>query len=189
MPAVGYGYGDAAVRLRPVAVENGSAAAPVAPGYQRRAVKALLFDRVLKPAADERTPIAVRGQYDESALGRSIAEQLHWLLNTRVPIDYAVLDARTRAGRRSAVDYGLPDLTAYPVGDTHALDRLHDHLSQTIALYEPRLRDPRVTLVPIDGRRQSMEALIGGTVRIGWSEVPVTFRIALDVESAAAHGG
>ena len=157
-----------------------------APGYRRRVVKALLFDRVLKPSsAQDGVSAMERNHYDEDELGASIAEQLRWLLNTRVPIDYAALDVRTRHGWRSTVDYGLPDLTAYPVGDDHALKRLHEHLAQTIALFEPRLHDPAIRLTPIDGRRESMEAHIWGTVRIGMTEAPVSFRFPLAIDHAA----
>jgi type VI secretion system lysozyme-like protein len=127
--------------------------------------------------------------YGEEGLRASIAEQLHWLLNTRVPIDYPTLDARTRQGLRSTVDYGLPDLSAYPVGEPDARARLHEHLAQTIALYEPRLLRPSVSLSPSDGRSDTLVAEVAGTIRIGLIETPVTFRFDIDTEKRAGHGG
>ena len=159
-------------------------------GHQRYGVRALLFDRIVRrERAGEGSPIAApRTVYDADALRDSIAEQLGWLLNTRVPIDHRTLDARTKAGTRSTVDYGLPDLTIYPVGDHHARSRLHEHLAQTIALYEPRLHDPRVTLAPVDGRSDTLDTEVSGTMRVGTIETPITFRFRIDVEKGADHG-
>ena len=167
----------------------------IATGQQRAGVRALLFDRIVRRERDGDTDGGSGGLapahdvYDENALRASIAEQLYWLLNTRVPIDFHALDARTRAGIRSTIDYGLPDLTAYPVGDDHARVRLHDHLAQTIALYEPRLLHPQVVLAPGDGRNATLVAEISGAMRIGLIEVPIAFRFPIDAEKGAGHGG
>lgn len=160
-------------------------------GLQRHAVRALLFDRIVRreQAGEGSGPAPAQAVYDPEGLRDSIAEQLGWLLNTRVPVDYRTLDERTRLGIRSTVDYGLPDLTIYPVGDAHARARLHEHLGQTIALYEPRLHDPRVSLAPVGSRGDTLDAEVSGTMRIGLIEMPVSFRFRIDTEQGAGHGG
>ena len=114
------------------------------------------------------------GGYDLAGLRASIGEQIGWLFNTRVPIDFPTLDARTRAGLRTTVDYGLPDLSNYPVGDPDAAGRLAAHLRQAIAIYEPRLLEPQVTLVA-QARAETLLADIAGAVRIGFRTERVRF--------------
>ena len=144
---------------------------------------ALLFDRLMKREHED-DPRTVQ-TYGEEELRASIGEQLHWLLNTRVPIDYHTLDERTRRGERSTVDYGLPDLSVYPFDEPEARARLCTHLEQTIAIYEPRLLTPQVSLLPSASRRDGLAAEVGGTIRIGLAEAPVVFRFGIDSQKAS----
>src|SRR6218665_1412937 len=94
----------------------------------KRGAPVLLFDRLIPrgqaigaQAPDFRLRAARMGWrevYDRKQLEASIAEQLGWLLNTRVPVSYAEMDARTHAGTRTTLDYGLPHLTPYPPDDS-----------------------------------------------------------------------
>jgi type VI secretion system lysozyme-like protein len=155
----------------------------MAAGLQQHRVTALLFDRLMKRERED-DPGTVQ-TYGEEELRASIGEQLHWLLNTRVPIDYHTLDERTRRGERSTVDYGLPDLSIYPFDDPEGRARLCAHLEQTIAKYEPRLLGPQVSLSPVASHRDGLVAEVGGTIRIGLAEAPVVFRIGLDSEKGS----
>ena len=158
----------------------------MAAGLQQHRVTALLFDRLMKrEQEDDRRTVQA---YGEEELRASIGEQLHWLLNTRVPIDYHRLDERTRRGERSTVDYGLPDLSVYPFDDSEARARLSVHLEQSIAIYEPRLLNPQVSLSPLGSRRDGLAAEVAGTIRIGLAEAPVVFRFAIDSEKGSATG-
>lgn len=161
----------------------------MATAHQKYGATALLFDRLIpRRTGNDAAAVAARQVYDIAELQASIAEQLGWLLNTRVPIDYETLDARTRAGVRSTVDYGLPDLTVYPVGDHAAMVRLIDHLSHTIALYEPRLLRPRIAIVSRDGRGDTLIAQIDGDVRIGLVVTPVTFTVPIRLKGETDGG-
>jgi type VI secretion system lysozyme-like protein len=154
-------------------------------------VTALLFDRLMtREVGDNPATILPTVQtFGEDELRASIGEQLHWLLNTRVPIDYHTLDERTRRGERSTVDYGLPDLTAYPFDDSEGRARLCAHLEQTIAIYEPRLLRPAVSLSRIASRSQGLVAEVAGAIRIGLAEAPVIFRLGIASDKAPGPGG
>jgi type VI secretion system protein ImpF len=155
----------------------------MASGLQQHRVTALLFDRLMhrEHGGDPAAILPPVQTYGEEELRASIGEQLHWLLNTRVPIDYRTLDDRTRKGERSTVDYGLPDLTVYPLEDSAGRARLRVHLEQTIAIYEPRLLRPRVSLSEIGSARR-LVAEVAGAIRIGLIEAPVEFRFGIGSE-------
>lgn len=151
-------------------------------------VPALLFDRLMaKEQGLGGAPVPPHPVYDKAALLASIQEQLGWLLNTRVPIDYKTLEARTRSGARSSIDYGLPDLTVYPVGDAQAVTRLAEHLVETIAFFEPRLRAPGVRIFPTQGRGDSLTAEVSGEVRIGLMTEAASFIFEISVEEGARN--
>lgn len=162
----------------------------MAAGLQQHRVTALLFDRLMTREADgdPATILPTVQTYGEDELRESIGEQLHWLLNTRVPIDYHTLDERTRRGERSTVDYGLPDLTVYPFDDPEGQARLCRHLEQTIAIYEPRLLRPAVSLWRIASGGQGLVAEVTGAIRIGLTEAPVVFRLGIDSEKGSGPG-
>lgn len=163
----------------------------MASGLQQHRVTALLFDRLMtREAGDDPAHVLPPVQtYGEDELRASIGEQLAWLLNTRVPIDYRTLDERTRRGERSTVDYGLPDLTVYPLEAPEARARLCVHLEQTIGLFEPRLLRPQVSLAPVESRREMLTAEVAGAIRVGLIEAPVLFRFDLRSENGSGHGG
>jgi type VI secretion system lysozyme-like protein len=163
----------------------------MAAGLQQHRVTALLFDRLMRRERDgDPAEILPTVQtYGEEELRASIEEQLRWLLNTRVPIDYHTLDERTRRGERSTVDYGLPDFTVYPLNEPEARARLCAHLAQTIEIYEPRLLRPHVSLSPAASRREDIVAEVEGAIRIGLIEAPVVFRLAIDSEGGSGDGG
>ncbi len=149
-------------------------------GHRKPGARALLFDRLARGPSSrgdsgEKGPL--RQTYSEAGLRRSVLEQLKWLLNARVVVDFATLDARIREGRRTTIDYGIPDLSGYSAGDAAAMARLSAHLAQTIAWFEPRLSEPKVKLGPVDGRNQRLAVDVSGTITAGMTVVPVNFRI------------
>lgn len=152
-------------------------------------VPALLFDRLIAPEPAAHAAGSAQHFYDREALRASIRAQLGWLLNTRVPVEYATLDARTRAGTRTTIDYGLPDLTVYPIGDADAMARLARHLAETIALYEPRLAAPHVELLASPDRSDLLTVRIGGEIAIDATSEAAAFVFEISAEEGARHGG
>lgn len=147
----------------------------------------LLFDRLAqtRPADRQGGSGAVPRMLDAEGLRASILGQLRALLNTRVALDIDTLEGR----ERTTIDYGLPDLSAFPVGNSEAMARLARHISRTIAVYEPRLQVRDVTMEALPGRRNALVARVGGSVRIGPMVVPVSFVIALGEEPGEPDDG
>jgi type VI secretion system lysozyme-like protein len=163
----------------------------MAAGLQQHRVTALLFDRLMdrERRGDSTATVPPVQTYGEEELYESIGEQLRWLLNTRVPIDYHTLDERTRSGTRSTVDYGLPDLTVYPLNEPEARVRLCAHLVETIGIYEPRLLRPQVSLLPAASRGELLVVEVAGAIRIGLIESPVVFPVAIGPDKGARNAG
>jgi type VI secretion system protein ImpF len=104
--------------------------------------KALLFD-LLSDKLDT-DPTTSAGYIGLTEVKHSIIEQLEHLLNARLR------DAQK--SQLSVVDFGIPDFSAYSIGDSTQMHRLVRSIEQAIATFEPRLRNVRAELVSADPR-------------------------------------
>jgi len=75
----------------------------------------------------------------------AVRRDLQWLLNTRRINESAGADMPVL--QKSLFNYGLPDFSAYSLTSSNDRNRVTDHIEDTIALFEPRLRDVRVALI------------------------------------------
>jgi type VI secretion system lysozyme-like protein len=141
-----------------------------------------LFDRLV----DNPPPNEPSHLHDTEALRTSIARELSDLLNTRVPVPISELEQRKR---RTAIDYGIPDLTAFPPGEHAQTVRLADHLVAAVRAYEPRLRDPSVRLVPNAEQAGTSRAEFRGSMHLETRRVPVSFVVSLGNEAGPDDAG
>jgi type VI secretion system protein ImpF len=136
---------------------------------------ALIFERLTQPFDGRGVPVAVPRTHDIEALRNSVAHELRSLLNTRVALDIDTLERR----ERTTIDYGIPDLSAFPLGNNEAMLRLARHISRTISAYEPRLRVRDVALEPLAGRGDALVARVSGSIEVGTIVEPAIFAIAV----------
>lgn len=156
--------------------------------YQRSiGVRPLLFERLVEydGLPSDMSHSGPSRMHDESALRASVARELSDLLNTRVPLPIDVLEQRAR----SAIDYGIPDLSAFPRGQHEAMVRLAHHIRSAILAYEPRLHAPAVEIGHTGPNPEILTVIVRGTLHMGMMRVPVTFELPLgtgaDVDDAA----
>src|SRR5271169_2383778 len=136
---------------------------------------ALIFERLTQPLDRQGKPAAIARIHDIEALRNSVARELRSLLNTRVALDIDTLEGR----ERTTIDYGIPDLSTFPLGNSEAMLRLARHISRTISVYEPRLRVRDVALEPLIGRGDALLARVSGDIEVGTIVEPVLFAIAV----------
>ncbi len=146
----------------------------------RQGVRPLLFDRLAAPpqTAGQIDPRSLEhgpsGIVELAGLRASIQRELTDLLNTRSPLAIDVIELRSR----STIDYGLPDLSAFPVGNHDAMHRLEQHIRAAITAYEPRLRDPVVRIDPATIGTDSISVRVSGVLAAGTMRAtPVTFAL------------
>lgn len=107
--------------------------------------RALLFDRLvdLHPKADkEERPLRI---LDREELKKSVRQELGRLLNTRCSLSLH----RLGETERSVVNYGIPDFSSLSPHNADDRALIASIIGQTIAAFEPRLREVRVEVVPI----------------------------------------
>jgi type VI secretion system protein ImpF len=116
------------------------------------------------------------------ALKHSLRRDLEWLLNTRRE-NVDVPDTLEET-RRSALRYGLPDVTSMPraVSDGHA--RLARAVEEAITLFEPRLTRVKVSvaIVTADGAsRSELRFVVDAVLRLDPSPERVVFDTVLEL--------
>ena len=150
-------------------------------------VRAPLFDRLVETAvADDLADDAPhRRMLDRAGLLASIGRELTRLLNTRTSQPLAALDHQPR----STVDYGLSTLTNFWPRDDDSEKRLAQVIERTIAAFEPRLLEPRVTIERVSGRQRALRAIVTGSIRLDAMVEPVTFPILVDDDRGDPRNG
>lgn len=130
-----------------------------------------LIDNDPKAAAD--SPVS-RAQ-SVKVLKASVRRDLEWLLNTRRTPDPAPDSMKELS--QSLFNYGLPDFSSFSVSSPRDRDYLLLELERALAIFEPRLKDVRVSLVeaPV-GYTRMLRFQIEGLLQMD----PVAERISFD---------
>jgi type VI secretion system protein ImpF len=145
--------------------------------------RALLFDRLvdLHPDADEgERPLRI---LNRDQLKASVQRELERLLNTRCSLPLH----RLAEAERSVINYGIPDFSSLSAqnADDHAL--IASIIGKTIAAFEPRLRQVRVEVQPIDSQEGALWLSIDGVMVIDLFNEPVSFPVLLNSKNGAAE--
>lgn len=139
------------------------------------AVTQPLLDRLIDndPKAAFDSPVS-RAQ-SVRLLRAAVRRDLEWLLNTRRTPDAAPESMKELS--QSLYNYGLPDFSTFSVNSPRDRDRLLLELEHSLALFEPRLKDVRVSLVEtVEGYSRTLRFQIEGTLDMD----PVAERVAFD---------
>lgn len=127
-----------------------------------------------------REPLASRAK-SLRQLKESIKRDLEQLLNTRQSGDW--LPAELKELNNSLAAYGLPDFSSVSIKSPAEQNRLRRALEAAIAIFEPRLEDVNVTLLPIGELQRSLHFRIDARLRIEPAPEPVTFDAMLQLAS------
>jgi type VI secretion system protein ImpF len=155
------------------------------PGVER-SVQQSLLDRLvdLDPKSSMETPLT----WAESVrrLKASLRHDLEWLLNTRrIPLE---LPESFVEVPDSLFNYGFPDITSMSRDSRDSRIRLMRQVEGTIATFEPRLANVKVSLAETDdnGRRE-LRFLIEGLLRMEPNPEQVVFDTVLEISSGEYH--
>jgi type VI secretion system protein ImpF len=144
--------------------------------------RALLFDRLVdvSPDKEHEQPLRI---LNREQLKASVRRELERLLNTRCSIPLHRLGEE----ERSVVNYGIPDFSSLSPrnADDHAL--IASIVAQTIAAFEPRLRQVRVEVEPVFGAESALWLNINAELVVGVFAEPVSFPVLLNGKTGTAE--
>jgi type VI secretion system protein ImpF len=141
-----------------------------------------VLDRLidLEPRQPEDSP-STRPQ-SVRRLRASVRRDLEWLLNTRRNPD-AAPDSMAELSQ-SVYNYGLPDFSSVSLTSPKDRDWLLIEVERTVALFEPRLKAVRVTLMEEPGpNNRTMHFQIEGLLQMDPAPEQVSFDTILQLTS------
>ena len=135
-----------------------------------------LIDKEPKVSADS----SVSRAQSVRLLKASLRRDLEWLLNTR-RIPDAAPESMAQLSQ-SLYNYGLPDFSALSVSSPRDRDHLMLELETTVALFEPRLKDVRITMTEAQGGyTRILHFQIEGMLQMDPIAEPVSFDTVLSL--------
>lgn len=146
-----------------------------------------LLDRLIDRDPRAHTDAAVSRPQSVRLLKASLRRDLEWLLNTRRTPEPAP-ESMTELSQ-SLFNYGLPDFSALSVNSPKDRDRLLLELESTVALFEPRLRDIRVSMVDDagGGYSRTLHFQIEAMLQMDPAPEQVSFDTILQISSGEYH--
>lgn len=147
-------------------------------------VRAPLFDRLtdLNPGAiGEPRPMRT---LDRTGLRESVRRELGRLLNTRSSIPVDQLAERPEL---TVLEYGIPDLSAYSIGDDDHQRLLAGVVARAVTAFEPRLREVRVSVVRLEDEQRSLLLRIDAVLTADEVAEPVSFPALMGLKSGRAE--
>ena len=147
-------------------------------------IQVSLLDRLIDDEPDVSTEAPHTRGVNMRQVEKSLLRDLENLLNTRRNI----LEPPAAYGEltRSLYTYGLRDYTAENPNNPMFLQNLRREIAQSVALFEPRLKN---VVVQIDSSRERrvLSFRIAGTMVVESFAEPVTFDIQLDPNRGEYH--
>jgi type VI secretion system protein ImpF len=148
-----------------------------------RTVQASVLDRLTDE--DPRSTVDPRVTYAESlrAFKAGVQRDLEWLLNTRRTTDTDV-DALEEV-RKSLYFFGMPDITSMSRDSLPARTQLLQQVEETLALFEPRLGQVRISMAEMEGElhRRELRFIVEATLRLDPTPEQVMFDTVLHFAS------
>jgi type VI secretion system protein ImpF len=115
--------------------------------------RALLFERLVKLESQQKEPFRILTREE---LWNSVCRELGQLLNTRCPVPLHLLGEE----ERTVINYGIPDFTSLSPQNTSDRQLIANIIGQTIAAFEPRLRNVRVSVEKFDGDERTLHVTV-----------------------------
>ena len=143
--------------------------------------RALLFDRLInRPDWEEHEqPLRI---LNHKQLKASVRRELGRLLNTRCSLPLHQVGAE----ERSVVNYGIPDFSSLSPHNADDHELIASIVGQTIAAFEPRLRQIRVEVGPVSAAESALWLNISAELAVGMFAEPVSFPVILNSKSGTA---
>jgi type VI secretion system protein ImpF len=109
----------------------------------------------------------------------AIKRDLEWLLNTRRTIDPAPDSAHETV--RSVYHYGFADISSKSLLSVRDQNELVRQMESAIAVFEPRLKRPKVRMERVEGGYRALRFVIEGLLCMDPAPEPVRFDTVLEL--------
>ncbi len=140
-----------------------------------------VLDRLLDDEPKSKVEGPLTHSKSLAQLKTAIRRDLENLLNTRCTPE-PLPETRVET-RRSMYNYGVPDITEIGQNFLYEKDRLLAEIERAVRLFEPRLGEVNVAILPAAGAARVLRFVIEGMLRIDPAPEHVVFDAALELTS------
>jgi type VI secretion system protein ImpF len=141
--------------------------------------RASLLDRLIDMAPREKREARPMRIMDRPDIRAAISRDLGWLLNTRTPLTAEQFDSRDL----TVIDYGVPDFGKGTPENVRDQKQRAARTEKAIRVFEPRLQNVKVSIVPEMGSERSLTMIIEAEMVADDVKEPVFFMTIYDSET------
>lgn len=140
-----------------------------------------VLDRLIdyEPEAKQEAPASRQKSLRD--LKAAVKRDLEWLLNSRQVVGGVPEDLKETS--QSLAAYGLPDFTGVSLKNVQEQAFVRRTIERAISLFEPRLEDVLVILIPGNSGEQIMRFRIDARLKVDPAPEPVTFDTLLQLDN------
>ena len=140
-----------------------------------------VLDRLIDSEPEAKQEAPASRQKNLRDLKTAVKRDLEWLLNSRQVVGGVPEELKETS--HSLAAYGLPDFTGVSLKNVAEQAYVRRTIEQAISLFEPRLVDVMVILIPGAGGEQVMRFRIDARLRVEPAPEPVTFDTLLQLDN------
>lgn len=140
-----------------------------------------VLDRLIDYEPEAKEEAAASRQKSLRDLKAAVKRDLEWLLNSRQVVGGVPEDLKETS--QSLAAYGLPDFTGVSLKNVQEQAFVRRTIERAINLFEPRLEDVLVMLIPGNSGEQVMRFRIDARLKVDPAPEPVTFDTLLQLDN------
>lgn len=142
-----------------------------------------LLDRLFDLNPDEKADAPITRLESVRRLKTALKRDMEWLLNTRHCPVMDELEGDPGELKRSLLNYGLPDISSMSVQSGRDNNRILRQMEEAVEIFEPRLRNVRLTLSPVAKGARTLRFAIEALLMMDPAPEQVRFDTLLELTS------
>jgi type VI secretion system protein ImpF len=140
-----------------------------------------VLDRLIDTEPDVKSEAPASRQKSLRDLKAAVKRDLEWLLNSRQVV--GGIPEELKETSHSLAAFGLPDFTGVSLKNVAEQAFVRRTIERAISLFEPRLEDVMVMLMPGSSGEQVMRFRIDARLKVDPAPEPVTFDTLLQLDN------
>ncbi len=142
-----------------------------------------VLDRLFDNNPDERADPPITRSESVRRMKSALKRDMEWLLNTRRSQIMEEVQGETGELKRSLLNFGLPDISSMSVQSGKDHNRILRQMEEAVEYFEPRLRNVRVSLQPVNRVERRLRFVIEALLMIDPAPEQVRFDTVVELSS------
>lgn len=142
-----------------------------------------VLDRLFNNNPDERVDAPITRNESLRRMKTALKRDMEWLLNTRRSPIMDQMEGDPGELKRSLLNFGLPDISSMSVQSGKDHNRILRQMEEAVQYFEPRLRNVRLSLQPVNRTERRLRFVIEALLMIDPAPEQVRFDTVVELSS------